>query len=113
MHDEYLDNSWKNIKKIACMGVALNHLTQYEKGGNDLHRRIIMSNKNGIHFYKLKKKSGSIFWEKNEKEALSKFKNGRSARQVITAFWDCCGLMYAEFGPEAHNLLVDQITPRG
>ncbi len=27
-----------------------------------------------------------------------------SARQVmLTAFWECCGVMYAEFGPDAHK----------
>ncbi len=33
-----------------------------------------------------------------------KFQNVPSARQVmLTAFWDCCGLVYTEFGPDAHK----------
>ncbi len=43
-------------------------------------------------------------WEKTEEEALRKFKNEWSTRQVmLTAFWDCCGFVYTEFSPDAHK----------
>ncbi len=40
--------------------------------------------------------------KKKREEVPRKFKNERSAYQMmLMAFWDCYGLVYAEFGPDA------------
>ncbi len=44
-----------------------------------------------------------MVWGKKEEEPR-KFNNKRSTRQVmLTAFSDCCNLVYAEFGRNAHE----------
>ncbi len=55
-------------------------------------------------FLRAKKKIGQHGLEKKkEEEVPRKFKNAWSARQMLRALWDCCGLVYAEFGPDAHK----------
>ncbi len=82
------------------MRAALNFLTQYEEDGIDLLGWVITGDESGIHFYEPERKSLSMVCGKLE--VPRKFKNEWSARQVIlTAFWDCCGFVYTEFGPDA------------
>ncbi len=90
--EEYLKNH---------SGVALNFLTQYKADGNDLLEWIVTSDESWIHFYEPERKSACMVWKKRGRSA-EKIQEWRSARQVmLTAFWDCHGLVYAEFGPDA------------
>ncbi len=41
---------------------------------------------------------------KKEEEVSRKFKNEQSTREVVLiVFWDCCGLVYSELGPDTHK----------
>ncbi len=52
----------------------------------------------------MSQKENQPVWFVKKREVPTKFKNKRFAGQVmIMAFWDCCGLVYTEFGPVAHN----------
>ncbi len=101
--DGFFDNSWKNIKKNH-LGAALNFLTQFEEDEKDLFQPIITENESRINILEARKKISEHDLEEKEKEATRKFKNERSIRQVMLAtFWDCCGLVYPKFGPDAHK----------
>ncbi len=81
------------------MGAALNFFTQYKQDGNDL---LIIDDKK-MDFLLGQEENQQAWFEKKEEEALSKFKNEQFARHVmLTALWDCCGLVYAELGSDAH-----------
>ncbi len=96
---QQLEMSSKN-----SMGVALTFLTQYKEDGNDLLEQIITSDHSWIYFYHLERKSTSMVWIKKEEEMPKRFKNEQSTRQVmLTAFWNCHGLVYTEFSPDAHK----------
>ncbi len=79
------------------MGAALSFLTRYEEDGNGWRWKM-------DPFLQVRKKISEHDLGKKEEEVPSKLKNEQSARQVIlTAFWECCNLVYAEFGPDTNK----------
>ncbi len=94
----------RTLKKLYGSDTQLPYSVQ--KDGNDLLERIITSAKSWIHFYWPERKSENIIWKKEE-EAPQKFKNEWSTWQMmLITFWDCCGLVYSEFGQISPKNLI-------
>ncbi len=57
---------------------------------------------NVVSIFTSQKENQQAWLREKKEEALRKFKDEWPAREMIlTAFWDCPGLVYAEFGPDA------------
>ncbi len=83
--------------------MVLHFFIQGEVDGNDFLERIITSNAKLDPILQSRKKIREHGSEKNRK-CLRKFENEWSTGQVmLNSFWDYCGLVYAEFGPDVHT----------
>ncbi len=58
----------------------------------------------GSNFTCQKENQRAFFGKQKKGEGIEKIRNEQSTRQVIlTAFWDCCNQVYAEFGPDVYK----------
>ncbi len=77
----------------------------YETDGRELLEQIATSDELRIHYWTLKMKASSSVWKIKYELLLRKFSRECSARtMMLTTFWDCQRLIYAEFGTDASKM---------